>query len=198
MSWTFGGGTALALRYGHRISYDVDIFLNDVQAVGYLSPRVNEIAASLAESYDESANGIKIVTGHGDIDFLVAADVTQLAPEHGMVQGRNTAIQMPAEILAKKIQYRGYQFTHRDIFDLAVLMERDPGQVTIAIRSCSREAVRQTAQMIAARLLRLSSELADYINPTERFVPLVDRAATIVREFPGVSEASRASPRRRR
>lgn len=27
--WTFGGGTVLMLRYGHRLSKDIDIFVPD-------------------------------------------------------------------------------------------------------------------------------------------------------------------------
>ena len=46
-AWSFGGGTCLALRYGHRISYDVDIFVTDAQLIPFLSPRLNDAAASL-------------------------------------------------------------------------------------------------------------------------------------------------------
>lgn len=31
--WTFGGGTALMLRYGHRLSKDIDIFVPDPQSL---------------------------------------------------------------------------------------------------------------------------------------------------------------------
>jgi hypothetical protein len=60
--WTFGGGTALALRYTHRISYDVDIFLDDAQLLGFLSPRLDEFVASITDQYREAANGIKLIT----------------------------------------------------------------------------------------------------------------------------------------
>ncbi|WP_244106535.1 nucleotidyl transferase AbiEii/AbiGii toxin family protein [Burkholderia anthina] len=29
--WTFGGGTVLMLRHGHRVSKDIDIFVPDPQ-----------------------------------------------------------------------------------------------------------------------------------------------------------------------
>lgn len=184
--WTFGGGTALAQRYRHRVSYDVDIFLHDVQIVSYLTPRTNDVAASLATSYEESANGVKIVTEYGDIDFVAAADVTEVVPETMLVQGRETRVQAPAEILAKRIQYRGYQFAHRDIFDLAMLMEQDAKEVEVAISFCGSDAIEKTAGIIAARLPSLTAELPQYVNPTRSFVPLVDRAADIVIDFPEV------------
>ena len=34
--WTFGGGTAMMLRIGHRESHDIDIFLPDPQFLAYL------------------------------------------------------------------------------------------------------------------------------------------------------------------
>ena len=37
--WTFGGGTVLMLRYRHRMSRDVDIFVPDPQYLGYVTPR---------------------------------------------------------------------------------------------------------------------------------------------------------------
>lgn len=184
--WTFGGGTALALKYGHRVSYDVDIFLRDAQVLAYLTPRTNDIAASLATSYAESANGIRIETSHGDIDFVVSAEVTDVAPAARLVQGKETLVEAPAEILAKKIQYRGHRFAHRDVFDLAMLMDQDPHEVETALSSCGRDAVEKAAHVIAARLPSLTSELPNYVNPTQDFVSLIDRVPAIVVRFPGV------------
>src|SRR5258708_21923163 len=122
-AWTFGGGTALALGYEHRISYDVDIFLHDAQVLPYLAPRLNDIAASIALSHEESANGLKIVTHGGGIDLLGTAGVTDIAPLATNIGETPAVVHAPAEILAQKIQYRGYQFTHPGIFDLAMLLE---------------------------------------------------------------------------
>lgn len=38
---TFGGGTALAMYYfGHRLSFDIDLFVNDIQYMKFLSPKL--------------------------------------------------------------------------------------------------------------------------------------------------------------
>jgi acetyl esterase/lipase len=38
--WTFGGGTVLMFRYGHRLSKDIDIFAPNPQYLGYVTPRL--------------------------------------------------------------------------------------------------------------------------------------------------------------
>ncbi len=181
----------MALRFGHRISYDVDIFLHDAQILGYLSPRLNDLSGSLADSYTEAANGIKITTGRGDIDFVVAADVTRdepvLAPVPGMAL--NILVQSPAEILAKKLQYRGFKFTHRDIFDLAMLLENDPASVDGAVKACSAVEVDKAVGIMRSRLGRLAIEVPDYVNPTPAFEPLGGRLDEVIGAF-----VSRFSP----
>lgn len=42
--WTFGGGTVLMLRHGHRLSKDIDIFVPDPQYLGFVSPRLSDAA----------------------------------------------------------------------------------------------------------------------------------------------------------
>jgi hypothetical protein len=62
-------------RFEHRLSRDIDFFGYDAKWLTLLSPRLNEMAAAVASSYTEQANGIKIVMQQGDIDFVVAGDV---------------------------------------------------------------------------------------------------------------------------
>jgi hypothetical protein len=52
--WTFGGGTVLMRRHLHRFSKDVDIFINDPQFIGFLSPRLSHVAESLKGSHTRS------------------------------------------------------------------------------------------------------------------------------------------------
>ncbi|MBL8833882.1 MAG: nucleotidyl transferase AbiEii/AbiGii toxin family protein [Rhodospirillales bacterium] len=179
--WAFGGGSAIALRLGHRISYDADIFLYDAQVLGYLSPRLDNFSAEFAESYSESANGLKIVTRYGDIDFVVATDVTPDAPiEERIDEGAPVPTHSNAEILAKKVKYRGFAFTHRDVFDLAVLIDRERTSVDHALACCSRAEIEQTFDICLARAPRLAAELPDYVNPTRFGERYMREAAGIV------------------
>lgn len=183
--WTFGGGSAMANVYDHRISYDADIFLYDVQIVPRLSPRLNDVAASLAEHYDEQSNGLKLTTSRGDIDFVVASDVTNVPPQPVLIQGISRPVQLQdaAEILAKKIQYRGFRFTHRDMFDLAMLLQRNPSRVDLAFAQCSPSAVAQAVDVMWQRLPVLTAELPDYVNPTPGSRHLLVDAGKILEEF---------------
>lgn len=69
------GGTVLMFRFDHRISKDIGIFTYDAQALSFISPRLNEVAAQELLSYDEQANAVKLVLPDGDVDFIVAAPV---------------------------------------------------------------------------------------------------------------------------
>ncbi len=42
--WTFGGGTVLMLRLGHRRSKDIALFVTDPQDLGYVNPRLSDAA----------------------------------------------------------------------------------------------------------------------------------------------------------
>lgn len=45
--WTLGGGTVLMLRYRHRFSKDIDIFVPDPQSLGFVTPRLSDVAESI-------------------------------------------------------------------------------------------------------------------------------------------------------
>src|SRR5438552_13558 len=51
--WSFGGGTVLMRRHLHRFSKDIDIFVPDPQYLGYVSPRLNDVAAKMTSDYIE-------------------------------------------------------------------------------------------------------------------------------------------------
>lgn len=70
--WTFGGGTVLALRHSHRFSKDIDIFVPDPQYLGYLSPRLSDVAALEDPDYEEGAEFLKLRYSEGEVDFVVA------------------------------------------------------------------------------------------------------------------------------
>jgi len=55
--WSIGGGTVLANYFNHRISKDIDVFINDAQCLTELSPRVNDECDN-ALDYDEMSNFI--------------------------------------------------------------------------------------------------------------------------------------------
>jgi predicted nucleotidyltransferase component of viral defense system len=124
--WSFGGGTVLMRRHHHRFSKDIDIFVSDPQCLPYLSPRLNDKAESLTSDYVEQAGFLKLNFQEGEIDFVASAPLTENATVVEILFGREVLVETSSEIIAKKVWHRGDQFTARDIFDLALVAEKEP------------------------------------------------------------------------
>lgn len=118
--WAVGGGTVLKLIFNHRESKDIDIFINDAQFLGCLSPRFNNITEN-ALDYDETANYITLTYPEGKVDFINSSQITLFTPIQKEFLGENIFVEDPVEIICKKIYHRGKQVLPRDVFDLAVV-----------------------------------------------------------------------------
>jgi len=124
--WSLGGGTALMLRYRHRISRDVDIFMPDPQWLGYLTPRLNAVAEEKTGEYVEQAGFVKLYFPQGEVDFIVATPLTPSPWQSETLLGREILVESPAEIVAKTLAHRGSELKARDLFDIAAVIEREP------------------------------------------------------------------------
>ncbi len=124
--WSFGGGTVLMLRHRHRVSKDVDIFVPDPQYLGYLTPRLNPKAEALTANYVEQTRFLKLFFPEGEIDFVASAPLTDDPTTTQRMFGRDVKVETPTEIVAKKVWHRGDAFTARDIFDFALIAEKEP------------------------------------------------------------------------
>mgnify|MGYP000940307821 CR=1 FL=1 len=122
--WRFGGGTVLMLRYAHRKSKDIDIFVRDVQLLTWFSPRVNDIDG--VEDYTERSNFVKISFPEGEVDFVVAPTLTENPFYETEIHGVPCCMESPDEIVIKKLFYRAESLKVRDLVDLAVVLQ-DPG-----------------------------------------------------------------------
>lgn len=124
--WTFGGGPVLMRRHHHRLSQDVDIFINDPQFLGYLTPRLSRVAESLTSNYIEDTLFVKLAFPEGEIDFVASEPLTAMPAHAEELFGRPFLVETSTEIIAKKLWHRGAEFTARDIFDLAMVAELEP------------------------------------------------------------------------
>ena len=121
-AYSLGGGTVLSYLFHHRKSKDIDLFVNDAQYMGALSPRFNE-HSDRALSYNEDGNCIVLSFDEGKIDFIAATQITDYPAKMQSIFGQRIAVDDPVEIVCKKIYFRGNRAYPRDIFDLAVLYE---------------------------------------------------------------------------
>ena len=178
--WTFGGGTVLMRRYNHRISKDVDIFIADPQYLPHLSPRVSATAESLTSKYIEQSGFVKLFFPEGEIDFVVSGPLTPQPAAAESILGRSVQVETSAEILAKKVQHRGDEFTSRDLFDLALVATREPDALSVIrhILDAKREAILSRLITHDAPLRKTFAALAtmDFQPGYDECVAMVKRA----------------------
>lgn len=122
-----GGGTRLMLALNHRISHDINLFIRDPQWIGYLTPRLNDAANVELDGYDENAVSLKLRFPEGEIDFIVGMSLLGLPDEFS--PDSDFALEPAAEVLAKKLFYRGWALTPRDLFDWRAIEAQRPDVV---------------------------------------------------------------------
>jgi predicted nucleotidyltransferase component of viral defense system len=118
------------LRYRDRLSKDIDIFVPDPQYLGFVTPRLSDTAAEMTEDYIEMGNSfVKLQFEEGEVDFVAAPNLLAGAWETWDIDGRAVKVETAAEIVAKKLYHRGDRATARDLFDIALVVEREPEQL---------------------------------------------------------------------
>lgn len=110
-----GGGTRLMLAMHHRISDDIDLFIRDPQWLGYLTPRLTDCLEERLTGYEEGQTALKLVFKEGEVDFIVSMSLLGLPNERSPECYFD--LEPVAEVLAKKLFYRGWALTPRDLFD---------------------------------------------------------------------------------
>ena len=165
VKWTLGGGTALALKIHHRISYDIDIFLEDAGQLQALSPNRNKASRAITNRWREPGHYLKLECEEGAIDFIVAARLIDHIPWLYKFKTREIPVEEPAEILAKKLRYRGSQIIPRDIFDILAVHHFDPEIVKTAL-AATPDGARHAADRIRRIEKRYRETIKDEVNPT--------------------------------
>jgi hypothetical protein len=143
-----GGGTRLMLAMNHRISDDIDLFIRDPQWIGYLTPRLNDHFEHLIDTYDEGPTSLKVKLPVGEIDFIVSMSLLGLAHENS--DDCLFDLEPVSEVLAKKLFYRGWALTPRDLFDWWCI-ETQLGHEPVHIQ--------QIAKLVSSRIGGIKSAL---------------------------------------
>lgn len=178
-----GGGTVLMLRFHHRLSRDIDFFLNDVQILSMITPRLNDLTSQIALDYVEQANSVKLVLREGDIDFIVAGNVTQTNPVETIeMSNRVFLLETTEEILAKKLFYRAAHFKPRDVFDLVAVHQKDPTAVASALRASSTRKP-ELERRLTDLSKQTSDQLAIDILPFDRFSDIIPSMVRTARDL---------------
>ncbi len=160
-AWSFGGGTAMMLQIDHRESHDVDIFLRDAQLLPFLDPKLHDFEFEIMPSdYRGDGSGfLKLAfDGIGEIDFIVGRALTAPAVTKQTVEGEEVDLETVAEIITKKIHYRGGSIKPRDIFDIAAAATGDRDALISALKDYKDD--------VAKTLGALERLKPDFVNAT--------------------------------
>jgi len=178
LSWSLGGGTALSISLNHRISYDIDIFFQDTSALKFLSPNKNKKIRALSDDWQQPGNYLKIERPEGDIDFLIARTFSASPHFRHDFLGKEIFVETPAEIIAKKIHYRGSQFSVRDIFDIAAVSELVPDALW-SVSSEIRDGLPRTLDRIKLLRKRYDQTIHDAVFPSGSGAVFMDQGIDI-------------------
>jgi hypothetical protein len=187
------------LRYGHRLSKDIDIFVPDPQYLGFVNPRISDVASDITTEYEEHAQFVKLLLPEGEIDFVVSPNLTDPGYDQWTLLDRAVKAETAAEIVAKKMWHRGDRVTARDLFDLSFVIERDPAALLAAGEFLIRH--RDTfLEQLTTRDAFIRQGFADIqtVNYTPTFDHAVALATDFLREIPEDEPAPRKSRTRRR
>ena len=160
--WSFGGGTVLMRRHHHRFSKDIDIFVPDRQYLGLFNPRISNKAESLTTHYLEQSGFLKLYFPEGEIDFVASGPLTENPTVTETLFGHDVRIETSTEIVAKKVWHRGVEFTARDIFDLAMVIENEPESL-----QAIRPILRDRRQVVLDRIAQHSAGLRESFDALE-------------------------------
>lgn len=182
--WSFGGGTVLMLRIGHRMSKDIDLFVPDPQYLGWVNPRLSDVAESVCSDYEEAAEFIKLFLAEGEIDIVVGQNLTASPWEEVPVLGRMVRVETCAEIIAKKMWHRGDRAKARDLYDLCAVAAAEPE----AIEAAGPFFIRHGASFLAAleareEVARIEFSVIDAIGPRLGFDVCMEQARRLIRPW---------------
>jgi Nucleotidyl transferase AbiEii toxin, Type IV TA system len=179
--WTFGGGTVLMLRIGHRLSKDIDLFVPDPQYLGYVNPRLSDVAEAVSAEYEENAEFLKFYLPEGEIDIVVGTPLTDSPFEAVSYAGREILFETNAEIIAKKMWNRGDQGKARDLFDLCAVAIADPAAVAQAAPFFARHGSAFLNRLDSrAEFLEVEFKAIDALGFKMPFIECMDVARRII------------------
>ena len=147
-----GGGTALAARWHHRHSTDIDLFADAALYRSNLYSHEAQFRDDLTRELPD-LKALSIFPGHcritlaiGEISVFTAPALTTNSRSEDTVRNTNVYLETSAEIIARKIGLRMLQtgaIVPRDLYDIAVSPMHDIKALNTALDCISRENQRQ-------------------------------------------------------
>lgn len=186
--WTFGGGTVLMLRIGHRQSKDIDLFVPDPQYLGYISPRLSDVGEEISIDYEENAEFIKFYLPTGEIDVVVGTALTEQPFDVVPYAGRDIKVETCAEIIAKKMWHRGDRGNVRDLFDLCAVADAEPTAIERAVPFFGRHGATFLRQLqTRSAIAQVEFDAIDRLAFKRPFTECIELAHHLIRPHLGTN-----------
>lgn len=164
--WVLGGGTALMLHANHRLSRDIDVFIDDPQYLALLSPEITDVWN--CADWDKAAHYLKLRYSEGEIDFIVGGALSYLNPMEKEIDltpirmgwKPTIVIEPPTEIALKKMYHRATMLKPRDIFDITVVKKIDGVSLTANLSAIASKKDALLRRVNSIRIDYLKADLA--------------------------------------
>jgi len=187
--WVFGGGTALSIFYfDHRKSFDIDIFITEIQVFDFLDPKwfidESEFFDSSVYRFDQANKHLKLKTKDGiKVDFLLNERVINRPLKDTVLNlGFELYYESIEDIISKKIKFRKEDNLARDIFDLAVAIENDSQilnnlKLLKAISAKDLIILKKSLEKLDEKVYKLEIEK---IEPSKKYIDTASNAKEII------------------
>lgn len=138
-----GGGSILNARWNHRLSRDIDVYVNlETTEDGRT---VLDRAAAACGGYRIDHGTFRRIEFEHNKDNHVAVSFGKPTPAEGertaVVDGEPALVLSTAQIMSGKLQGRGMSAPARDLLDVAACREADPEALEIAVNGLPDETV---------------------------------------------------------
>ncbi|QOY51964.1 nucleotidyl transferase AbiEii/AbiGii toxin family protein [Candidatus Sulfurimonas baltica] len=187
----FGGGTALAIYYfQHRLSFDIDLFVTDVQVLNYLSPKhwIEETSNFNNSKYIDLSNHIRVLEKKNNIkvDVLVTQDSSMdyLLDDSRAIFSSDVYVESIEDIIAKKIVYRRNDNLTRDIIDIAISIKHADNilEKLFIAEKINREDIQDLYNSIERLDRETFNEEIEIVAPFEKYIDDAKNAPEIISE----------------
>ena len=186
----FGGGTALAIYYfQHRLSFDVDLFVQDPQIMNYLSPKhwLEDSSTFGDEMYIDFANHIRVLSAKNKIklDVLVAQDnhANCLVDDSNKLFNATLHVESIEDIIAKKIVYRRKGNFTRDITDIAIAIEKENIlEKLLNIEAVTRKDINELSNALDTLDKNKYNHELEIVKPFEKYLETARNAPIIIQK----------------
>lgn len=189
--WTLTGGTALAARWKHRQSTDLDLSVHPRTEVARLAQARNPgfwAAMKAAGATKIDLDGTPTIHfPKGRIEIIRTPPAPRIGAAENTVDGRRVRLMDPASILAAKLRHRGAAAPVRDLYDLGAGHRIDPERAAIAVNATPERLLVAATTYWWKRRDRYRQEARDHLQGVpERFRDIqnepADHARRAVRE----------------